>query len=222
MRVLVVDDDERLVNVIRRALVFEGYDVETAFDGKQALNRARDTNPDLVILDVMLPELDGLEVCRRIRKASAVPVLMLTARETVPDRVQGLDSGADDYMVKPFAVDELLARVRALLRRSAAAAEETLRYADVTLNPATREAVRAGKRLDLTPKEFDLLELFLRNPRQALSREQISDRVWGYSYEGESNVIDVCVKHLREKLEEHGGQRLVQTIRGIGYALREE
>ncbi|MCX6020967.1 MAG: response regulator transcription factor [Chloroflexi bacterium] len=211
MRILVVDDDERLVRVLRRALMLEGYDVDVAADGRQALLAVRDTAPDLVVLDVGLPQVDGLEVCRRIRKTGNLPVLMLTARETVPDRVKGLDSGADDYMVKPFDLDELLARVRALLR-----------YGGVALNPATREASRNERRLDLTPKEFELLELFLRNPRQALSRELISDRVWGYAYEGESNVIDVCVKHLREKLEEGQAPRLVQTIRGVGYALREE
>jgi two-component system response regulator MprA len=222
MRVLVVDDDERVRNLMRRALRLEGHSVITAGDGEEALHDARDAEPDLVILDVMLPGIDGIEVCRRLRAVSKVPILMLTARDTVPDRIEGLDSGADDYVVKPFDLDEILARVRALARRVQPEAPAPLRFADLTLDPDTHEAWRAGQRLSLTPKEFELLELLLRHPRQALSRDQISERVWGYSYEGESNVIDVCVKYLREKLEAAGHPRLIQTIRGVGYALREE
>lgn len=222
MRVLVVDDDERVRNLMRRALRLEGHSVTTAGDGEEALHDARDSEPDLVILDVMLPGIDGIEVCRRLRSVSSVPILMLTARDTVPDRIQGLDSGADDYVVKPFDIDELLARVRALARRIQPEQPAPLRFAELALDPETREAWRGDQRLSLTPKEFQLLELLIRHPRQALTRDLICERVWGYSYEGESNVIDVCVKYLREKLEGGGAPRLIQTIRGVGYALREE
>lgn len=222
MKVLVVDDDERVQNLMRRALRLEGHVVTTASDGEEALADVRDSDPDLVILDLMLPGVDGLEVCRRLRAVSTVPIMMLTARDTVPDRVKGLDSGADDYVVKPFDLDEILARVRALGRRIQPDQNDALRLADLMLNPDTREAWRGSQKLSLTPKEFDLLELLIRHPRQVLSRESISERVWGYDYEGESNVIDVCVKYLREKLEAGGRPRLVQTVRGIGYALREE
>jgi len=222
VHVLVVDDDERVRNLMRRALRLEGYRVTEAADGEAALHELREAEPDLIILDVMLPGIDGIEVCRRLRSVSETPVLMLTARDTVPDRVQGLDSGADDYVVKPFDLDELLARVRAFGRRARAEKPQTLRFAGLTLDPGTREAWRDERKLALTPREFELLELFLRHPRQALPRELISDRVWGYDYEGESNVIDVCVKYLREKLEAGGAPRLIQTVRGVGYALREE
>jgi two-component system response regulator MprA len=222
VHVLVVDDDERVRNLMRRALRLEGYQVTEAADGEAALHELREAEPDLVILDVMLPGIDGIEVCRRLRSVSEAPVLMLTARDTVPDRVQGLDSGADDYVVKPFDLDELLARVRAFGRRARAEKPQALRFAGLTLDPGTREACRGERKLALTPREFELLELFLRHPRQALTRELISDRVWGYGYDGESNVIDVCVKYLREKLEAGGEPRLIQTVRGVGYALREE
>ncbi len=222
MHVLVVDDDERVRNLMRRALRLEGHQVTEAADGEAALHELHNAEPDLVILDVMLPGIDGIEVCRRLRSVSEAPVLMLTARDTVPDRVQGLDSGADDYVVKPFDLDELLARVRAFGRRARAEKPPTLRFAGLTLDPSTREAWRGERKLALTPREFELLELFLRHPRQALTRELISDRVWGYDYDGESNVIDVCVKYLREKLEAGGEPRLIQTVRGVGYALREE
>lgn len=222
MHVLVVDDDERVRNLMRRALRLEGYRVTEAADGETALQELRDAEPDLVILDVMLPGIDGIEVCRRLRSVSEAPVLMLTARDTVPDRVQGLDSGADDYVVKPFDLDELLARVRAFGRRARSERPRPLRFAGLALDPGTREAWRDERKLALTPREFELLELFLRHPRQALTRELISDRVWGYDFEGESNVIDVCVKYLREKLEVGDAPRLIQTVRGVGYALREE
>jgi two-component system response regulator MprA len=223
-RVLVVDDDPKILSLLRRGLTFEGYQVSTAEDGLGALTAARDEPPDLVVLDVMMPGLDGLEVCRRLRAgAEDVPILMLTARDTVPDRVAGLDAGADDYLVKPFAFDELLARVRALLRRSRPDERDsgTLRFADVELNPASREAFRAGQPIALTAREFDLLELFLRNPRIVLTRETIFERVWGSDFLGETNVIDVHVKALRDKLEAGGRVRLIQTVRGVGYALRE-
>jgi two-component system, OmpR family, response regulator MprA len=223
-RVLVVDDDPKILSLLRRGLSFEGYAVTTAEDGPGALTAARDQPPDLVVLDVMMPGLDGLEVCRRLRAgAEDVPILMLTARDTVPDRVAGLDAGADDYLVKPFAFDELLARVRALLRRSRPEERDSgvLRFADVELNPASREALRDGQSIGLTAREFDLLELFLRNPRIVLTRETIFERVWGSDFLGETNVIDVHVKALRDKLEVGGAGRLIQTVRGVGYALRE-
>jgi DNA-binding response OmpR family regulator len=171
----------------------------------------------------MLPGMDGLDVCRRLRAAGQTPILMLTAKDAVPDRVAGLDAGADDYLVKPFAFDELLARVRALLRRSKPAEEpETLRFTDLTLDPAAREAKRGERRLDLTAKEFDLLELFMRHPRQVLTREVIYDRIWGYDFGGESNIIEVYIRYLRQKTEAGGEPRLIQTVRSVGYVLREE
>lgn len=221
-RVLVVDDDPAVLSGLRRALVLDGYEVATAEDGETALQLAASVAPDLVVLDVVLPGLDGLTVCRQLRARSAVPVLMLTARDTVPDRVAGLDHGADDYLVKPFALDELLARVRALLRRARPAEEGRLCLADVELDRQAREATRAGQPLQLTPREYELLEVLLEHPRQALSREQLCQYVWGYAFAGESNFIDVAVKELRKKLEAHGGSRLLQTVRGYGYALREE
>ncbi|HEV8634346.1 MAG TPA: response regulator transcription factor [Chloroflexota bacterium] len=223
-RLLVVDDDPKILSMLRRGLSFEGYQVETAEDGPHALAAARDRLPDLVVLDVMMPGIDGIEVCRRLRTgAGDVPILMLTARDTVQDRVAGLDAGADDYLVKPFAFDELLARVRALLRRSRPAEERDglLRFADVELSPASRQAFRGGAAINLTAREFGLLEFFLRNPRIVLTRDTIFERVWGSDFLGGTNVIDVHVKALRDKLEANGGPRLIQTVRGVGYALRE-
>jgi two-component system response regulator MprA len=221
-RVLIVDDDPAVLNALRRVFSLEGYEVFTAGTGEIALDLVRRENPDLVVLDIMLPGLDGLSVCQRIRRQSLVPILMLTARDTVPDRVAGLDSGADDYLVKPFATDELLARVRALHRRFQSASPARLEYADLVLDTGTREVFRGGKGLNVTPREFDLLEVLLRHPRQVLSREQLCQQVWGYAFEGESNFIDVAIKELRKKLEAEGMARLIQTVRGYGYALREE
>ena len=221
-RVLLVDDDPAVLSGLRRAFTLEGYQVLAAEDGESALAQAEEQPPDLVVLDVMLPGLDGLTVCQRLRAASAAPILMLTAKDTVPDRVAGLDRGADDYLVKPFALDELLARARALLRRAQPQGDDRLRYSDLELDPRAREATRAGEPLRLTPREYDLLAVFLRHPRQALSREQLCQHVWGYAFEGESNFIDVAVKDLRKKLEAGGHPRLLQTVRGHGYALREE
>ncbi|SRR5579884_178158 len=218
---LVVDDDEQLLTALRRALAFEGYDVTVAASGEAGLRAALERPPDLVVLDVLLPGLDGLEVCRRLRAGGDVPILMLTARDEVADRVAGLDAGADDYLVKPFAVDELLARVRALLRRRGPAVAGELRLGDLTLNPTTRLVQRAGRELTLTPKEFDLLQLFLQHPRQVLTRELLFERIWGYDFDGESNVLDVYVGHLRTKLEAGGEPRLLHTVRGVGYVLRE-
>ena len=220
-RILVVDDDPGVLSGLRRALALDGYDVLAAEDGETALDLAASEKPDLVVLDVMLPELDGLAVCEQLRARSSVPIIMLTAKDTVPDRVAGLDRGADDYLVKPFALNELLARVRAQLRRFQPV-EDALTYQDLSLDSPTRQAFRAGQPLRLTPREYELLEVFLRHLKQALSREQLCQMVWGYAFEGESNFVDVAVKELRKKLEAGGQPRLIQTIRGFGYALREE
>lgn len=221
MRILVVDDDPEIVSFLKRGLTYEGYTVDTANDGTEALAKARDAEPDLVILDVMMPGIDGLEVSKRLRQASKLPILMLTAKGTVADRVKGLDSGADDYLVKPFAFDELLARVRALLRRSQPAEGETLRFMDLSLDPSTREVKRGNDAIQLTAQEFDLLELFLRHPRQVLRRDMIYEKVWGYDFGGESNVIEVYMRYLRSKLEASGRPRLIHTVRGVGYVLKE-
>jgi two-component system response regulator MprA len=218
-RVLLVDDDPAVLRGLRRALSLEGYEVAIAEDGETALLLFGAHSPDVVILDVMLPGIDGLTACERIRADSSVPILMLTARDTLPDRVAGLDSGADDYLVKPFATGELLARIRALLRR-ASPHSEGLRYADIRIDPQTREAFRDEEPLALTPHEYKLLVCFLTHPRQALSREQLCQHVWGYSYVGESNFVDVAVKELRKKLRVGGKSSLIQTVRGYGYALR--
>jgi len=221
-KILVIEDEQKIADFLRRGLSYEGYKIETAADGEAGLKAARDNLPDLVILDVMLPGLDGFEVARRLRAGGNVPILMLTAKDSVPDRVKGLDSGADDYLVKPFAFEELLARVRALLRRHKPTEETTLRFADVVLNTATREVTRGARRVDLTTKEFDLLHFFIMHPRQVLPRELIYDRIWGYDFGGESNILEVYVRYLRSKLEANGEPRLIQTVRGVGYALREE
>jgi DNA-binding response OmpR family regulator len=223
-RVLIIEDDPKIADFLRRGLLYEGYQVEVAEDGTSGLGSARDRPPDMVILDWMLPgAVDGLEVCRRLRAASDVPILMLTAKDLVSDRVAGLDAGADDYLVKPFAFEELVARLRALSRRHSAVQDtEILRFEDVTMDTRSREVRRGDRRLDLTAKEYDLLELFLRNPRQVLTRDLIYDRVWGYDFGGESNIIEVYVRYLRGKLESGGEPRLIQTVRGVGYVLREE
>lgn len=221
--ILVIEDETNIAQFLERGLIYEGYRVDVAYDGQSGLALARDNPPDLVILDWMLPGLDGLEVCRRLRAASEVPILMLTAKDAVPDRVTGLDSGADDYLVKPFSFDELLARVRALLRRSIPTSRpEILRFADLTLDTGTHRATRGDKAIDLTAKEYELLELFLRNPRQVLTRDVIFDRVWGYDFGGESNIIEVYVRYLRQKTEGTDDSRLIHTVRGVGYVLRED
>jgi two-component system, OmpR family, response regulator MprA len=221
-RILVIEDDEAIVKVLRRGLAYEGYQVEVAYDGEAGLKLARDNNPDLVVLDLMLPGIDGLEVCQRLRAGGSIPILILTAKDTVGDRIEGLDSGADDYMVKPFELNELLARVRALLRRTQQERAPVLSFGDLTLDTASRQARRKGRTISLTAKEYDLLELFLRHPRQVLTREMIFDRVWGYDFGGESNVLDVYIRYLRQKLEVEGESRLLFTVRSVGYVLREE
>jgi two-component system, OmpR family, response regulator MprA len=219
-RVLVVEDEQGIAGFVRRGLLFEGYDVDVVADGRSALASLRDHPPDVVVLDIMLPEVDGIEITRRVRTAEAeegrppVPILMLTARDAVADRVTGLEAGADDYLVKPFAFDELLARVRALLRRAA------LVFDDLSLDLGTRIARRAGRILRLTTREFDLLTLLLRHPNQVLGRAQIMDRIWGPDFFGDSNVLEVFVANLRRELEAAGEPRLIQTVRGVGYVVR--
>jgi two-component system response regulator MprA len=221
-RILVIEDEERIRQFLQRGLSYEGYRVDAALDGQIGLDMARENPPDLVLLDLMLPGIDGLEVCRRLRAASDVPILMLTAKEAIEDRVSGLDAGADDYLVKPFAFDELMARVRALLRRAQPATPQVYRFADLELDTGTRQGRRGGSIFDLTAKEYELLELFMRHPRQVLTRDVIFDRVWNYDFGGESNIIEVYVRYLRQKTEAEGAPRLIHTVRGIGYVLREE
>ncbi|MGA2821471.1 MAG: response regulator transcription factor [Anaerolineales bacterium] len=221
-RILVIEDEDRIASFLERGLTYEGYRVDIAHDGPSGLGVARENPPDLVVLDWMLPGMDGLEVCRRLRAGSQVPVLILTAKDAVADRVQGLDAGADDYVVKPFAFAELLARIRALLRRSGPGEPETLRFGDLVLDTGTHRARRGNRVIDLTAKEYDLLELFMRHPRQVLTREVIYDRVWGYDFGGESNIIEVYVRYLRQKISADGEPRLIHTVRGVGYVLREE
>ncbi|MFZ3172740.1 MAG: response regulator transcription factor [Carboxydocellales bacterium] len=233
--ILVVDDDPKITTLLRRALTFEGYTVNVANDGLEGLKQAWSNPPDLIVLDLMMPVLDGMEVCRRLRAESDLPILMLTARDEIGDRVQGLDAGADDYLVKPFALEELLARLRALLRRGKSSNQDSpsgntnralgqsivYNFIDLRLDTGTREAFRGTRVIQLTTKEFELLSLFLEHPRQVLTREVIMDRIWGFDYSGESNVLEVYVGMLRQKMEEAGEKRLLHTVRGAGYTLRE-
>jgi two-component system response regulator MprA len=219
VRILVVDDEPSVRDALDRALRMDGYKVQLARDGREALDALAYQPPDAIVLDVLMPEPDGLEVCRRLRAAGdATPVLMLTARDAVPDRVAGLDAGADDYLVKPFALEELGARIRALLRRSGGPNTELRRYSDLVLDPAGHTAARADRPLELTRTEFLLLELLLRHPRQVLTRTQIFEQVWGYDFGPSSNSLEVYIGYLRRKL---GEPRLIQTVRGVGYVLRE-
>lgn len=220
MRILVVDDDQQILSVLKRGLGFEGYAVDTAENGEKALALARQTPPDLVVLDIMMPGIDGIEVTKRLRQGSDVPVLLLTAKVATSDKVAGLDAGADDYLIKPFALDELLARVRALLRRRQPSDAVILQFGDLIVNTGSREVQRGGEAIELTTREYELLLLFLRNPRQVLTRDLIYERVWGYDFGGESNVIDVYIRYLREKLERNGRARLLHTVRGAGYVLK--
>ena len=221
-RILVVDDDQSFTRALSRMLSYSGYEVETSGTGQGGLQAALRERPDLAILDVMMPDLEGTEVCRELRKiGERFPIIMLTARDTVTDRVSGLDAGADDYVVKPFAMEELLARVRAHLRRSDEPPEEVLAFADLKLDTRTREATRGGRAIPLSTTQYELLRLFLTHPRQVLTRDIIMDRVWGYDFEGESNVLEAFVRQLRMKLEEQGEPRLIHTVRGAGYVLKE-
>ncbi|MFI0780823.1 response regulator transcription factor [Streptomyces sp. NPDC021212] len=228
-RILIVDDEPAVREALRRSLAFEGYATETAVDGLDALEKAGTYDPELIVLDVLMPRMDGLTAARRLRATGVtVPVLMLTARDTVGDRVTGLDAGADDYLVKPFELDELLARIRALLRRSSYAAaagapvadDDTMSFGDLRMDLVTREVTRGGRRVELTRTEFTLLEMFLAHPRQVLTREQILKAVWGFDFEPSSNSLDVYVMYLRRKTEAAGEPRLVHTVRGVGYVLR--
>ncbi|MEV7284632.1 response regulator transcription factor [Streptomyces sp. NPDC093252] len=227
-RILIVDDEPAVREALQRSLAFEGYDTQVAVDGADALEKAAVYRPDLVVLDIQMPRMDGLTAARRIRGAGeTIPILMLTARDTVGDRVTGLDAGADDYLVKPFELDELFARIRALLRRSSYATaggapeDEALAFGDLRMDLATREVTRGGRQVELTRTEFTLLEMFMAHPRQVLTREQILKAVWGFDFEPSSNSLDVYVMYLRRKTEAGGEPRLVHTVRGVGYVLRQ-
>lgn len=222
--ILVVDDDEKIVQMLSRALRFEGYQVSTASNGEEALRFVDQVRPDLILLDVMMPKLDGWEVCRRIRnKDTKLPILMLTAKDEVENRIKGLDIGADDYIIKPFHLEELLARIRAHIRRTSTDHESNkLIYKDIILNADARKAWRNTRELELKGKEFDILAFFLQHPEQVLSKEQILEHVWGPLYDGESNIVEVYIASLRQKLERNGEPRVIETIRGVGYVLRGE
>jgi len=221
-RVLVVDDDERLLKMLQRTLTYEGFEVTTATDGHQALIRMAEIPPDAIVLDWMMLRLDGMDVLEALRdEQDPTPVLMLTARDAVQYRVEGLERGADDYLVKPFETVELVARIRALLRRAGTETQTPLVFADLSLNVASREVTRGERRIELTPTEFELLHLFMRHPNQVLERGQILSQVWGYNFVGDDNIIEVYVGYLRKKIEAAGEPRLIQTVRGVGYVLRE-
>ncbi|SFE17215.1 two-component system, OmpR family, response regulator MprA [Paenibacillus catalpae] len=225
--IMVVDDDDKITSLLRRSLAFEGYEVTTASNGMEGLKLLLTADPDMLILDVMMPQVDGWEVCRRVREGgSTVPILMLTAKDDISDRVKGLDAGADDYLIKPFALEELLARVRALLRRKSDKMDDSssnkIVFDDLALDLDSREAIRSGRRIELTAKEYDLLLLFMQNPRRVLTRDAIMEKIWGYDFSGESNVLEVYIAMLRQKLEEGGAKRIIQTVRGTGYVLRGE
>ncbi|MFF0242190.1 response regulator transcription factor [Rhodococcus pyridinivorans] len=226
MRILVVDDDRAVRESLRRSLSFNGYTVDLATDGQDALEQVATSRPDAMVLDVMMPRVDGLEVCRRLRSTGDdLPILVLTARDSVSERVAGLDAGADDYLPKPFALEELLARLRALLRRAApdpdSSADEVLRFADLSLDPATREVIRGDRPISLTRTEFSLMEMLMANPRRVLTRSRILEEVWGYDFPTSGNALEVYVGYLRRKTEAGGEPRLIHTVRGVGYVLRE-
>jgi two-component system, OmpR family, response regulator MprA len=220
-RILVADDDPEILKFLSRGLAYEGYIVDTAIDGNETLQKVRDTEPALIILDIMMPGIDGIEVSKRLRQVNDIPILMLTAKGTLNDRVSGLDSGADDYLIKPFEFNELLARIRALLRRRQPKEKEILRFSDLSLDTSTREVKRGEDQIHLSLQEYDLLELFMRHPKQVLTREIIYDKIWGYNFEGESNVIEVYISYLRAKLQKDNRPELVHTVRGVGYVLKE-
>jgi two-component system, OmpR family, response regulator MprA len=219
--ILIVDDNQKVIDMLRRTLIYEGYEVLVALDGQQALLQAQTYRPDVMVLDWLMPGIDGVEVARRVSKADRIPIIMLTARDALEDRILGLDSGADDYLVKPFEPAELLARIRALLRRSETVdVEKIVTYDDLSLDPVTRDVRRGNRLITLSPKEFDLLAYFMRQPRRVLTRERILQDIWGYDFGGDANVLEVYVGHLRTKLEASNEARLIQTVRGVGYVLR--
>ncbi len=221
-RILIVEDEVKLAHFIELELKYEGYEVTVVNDGFSGIASARESNPDLIILDWMLPGISGPEICRRLRNTgSKVPIVMLTAKDEVSDRVTGLDAGADDYLVKPFSIEELLARIRAHLRRTVGEDTDVLQFADLRLNRSTREVYRGDRFIELTAKEFDLLEYLISHPRQVLTRDRILETVWGYDFMGDSNIIEVYIRYLRLKLEADGEKRLIQTVRGVGYVMRE-
>lgn len=220
--ILLVEDEVKLAQFVQLELTQEGYEVTVANDGMSGLTSARESQPDLIILDWMLPGFSGIEVCRRLRSTGdQVPVILLTAKDEIQDRVEGLDAGADDYLVKPFSIEELLARVRAHLRRTQEDDPDELQFSDLTLNQRTREIFRSGRSIELTAKEYDLLVYLMRHPRQVLTRDRILEEVWGYDFMGDSNIIEVYIRYLRLKLEENQDKRMIQTVRGVGYVLRE-
>lgn len=221
MKILVVEDDPQMLSLLKRSLSYDGYQVDAVASGEEALEKFETVAPDLAVLDVMLPGIDGMEVCRRLRSFDNTPVLMLTAKRTVQDKVAGFESGADDYLVKPFALEELLMRVKVLLRRNGLNTGNRLQYADLVMDLSTREVWRGERRVELTAREFELLGLMLRHSRQVLKRDVIFDRLWGYDFGGESNIIDVYVRYLRVKLCASGEPNLIQTVRGVGYVLKE-
>ncbi len=220
-RLLIVDDDRKITGALRRSLTYEGYIVDVANSGAEALTMARETRPQLVVLDIMMPGINGIEVCQLLRRTDDVPILMLTAKDEISDRVAGLDAGADDYLVKPFAFEELLARVRALLRRREPRHSTEICFQDLCLDTRSRTARRGDRKIDLTTTEYKLLEFFLNRPSEVVSRHTILEKVWGYDFEGESNVLEVYIRYIRAKLEAEGEPRLIHTIRGAGYVLRE-
>ncbi|PSO49382.1 MAG: DNA-binding response regulator [Cyanobacteria bacterium SW_9_44_58] len=221
-QILIVEDEAKLAQFIELELKYEGYEVTTATDGFDGLTQAREASPDLLILDWMLPGISGLEICRRLRQTgSTVPVIILTAKDEIGDRVEGLDAGADDYVVKPFSIEELFARVRAHLRRTQDEETDILQFQDLKLNTSTREVYRGDRAIELTAKEFELMRYLLNHPRQVLTRDQILERVWGYDFMGDSNIIEVYIRYLRLKLEAKGEPRLIQTVRSVGYVLRD-
>jgi DNA-binding response OmpR family regulator len=220
--IVIVEDETKLARFIELELSYEGYQITVANDGLTGLTTIRDSNPDLIILDWLLPGLTGLEVCRRLRTTgSKIPIILLTAKDDVSDRVAGLDAGADDYLVKPFSIEELLARIRAHLRRTQDEETDLLRFEDLSLNRQTREVFRGSRAIELTAKEFDLLEYLMAHPRQVITRDRILEQVWGYDFMGDSNIIEVYIRYLRLKLEAEGEKRLIQTVRGVGYVLRD-
>jgi two-component system OmpR family response regulator len=221
-KILLIEDEEKLAAFIQMELSYEEYEVAVAHDGLSGLMAARDQEPDLVLLDWMMPGLSGVEVCRRLRSTGfKEPIILLTAKDDVADRVAGLDAGADDYVVKPFSIEELLARVRAHLRRNQPQEVDTLQFQDLTLNRKTRDVKRGGRSIELTAKEFDLLDYLINHPRQVLTRDRILEEVWGYDFMGDSNIIEVYIRYLRLKLEAEGEKRLIQTVRGVGYVLKD-